>query len=248
MTIWSLCIINEPWRLAASRLRRPTESPLGSRNRDGSMVEPATEPTGKPRRRKEARPQEIIAAGLAEFAESGFAATRLEDVATRAGIVKGTIYRYFESKEALFEAALSSGIGPAFDALPEMIADYDGSTSDLIRLLIGHLYETLFNPDVELLARIIITEGRRFPDVAQLYHRLLIGKGRDMLHRIIERGLARGELQPSPLSATPEVLAGPVIMAIVWHTIFDRFDPIEPRRFLEAHLDLLEKALKTRAR
>lgn len=212
------------------------------------MVERTTEPTSKPRRRrKEARPQEIIAAGLAEFAERGFAATRLEDVAARAGIVKATIYRYFESKEALFEAALLSGIEPAFDALPEMIADYDGSTSDLIRLLIGHLYETLFNPEVELLARIIISEGRRFPDVAQLYHRLLVCKGRDVLRRIIERGLACGELRPSPLTATPEVLVGPVVMAIVWHMIFDGFDPIAPKRFLEAHLDLLERALTTRA-
>lgn len=208
------------------------------------MVEPASEPGGKPRRRrKEARPQEIIAAGLAEFAERGFAATRLEDVATRAGIVKGTIYRYFENKEALFEAALSSGIGPAFEALPQKVADYDGSTFELVGLLIRRLYEILFAPDVELLARIIISEGRRFPAVAELYHRLLVGKGRDILRLIIERGLARGELRPSPLSTTPEVLIGPVVMAIVWHSIFDRFDPIEPERFLGAHLDLLEKVL-----
>ena len=211
---------------------------------DGSPVEPASEPTGKPRRRrKEARPQEIIAAGLAEFAERGFAATRLEDVAARAGVVKGTIYRYFDSKETLFEAALSSGIGPAFEELPDIVADYDGSTFDLIGQLVSRLYETLFLPDVELLARIIISEGHRFPAVADLYYRLLVSKGRDILRRIVERGLARGELLPSPLSATPEVLIGPVVMAIVWNMIFDRLDPIEPRRFLEAHLDLLEKAL-----
>lgn len=201
-------------------------------------------PTGKRRRRrKEARPQEIIAAGLAEFADRGFAATRLEDVAIRAGIVKGTIYRYFGSKEALFEAALSSGMGPAFETLPELIAGYDGATVDLLRLMIGRLYRILFDPDVELLARIIICEGRRFPAVAELYHRMLVNKGRDLLHRIVERGLARGDLLPSPLYATPEVLISPVIMAIVWHMIFDRLDPIAPQRFLEAHLDLVEKAL-----
>lgn len=209
------------------------------------MVEPASEPTDKPRRRrKEARPHEIIAAGLAEFAERGFAATRLEDVAVRAGIVKGTIYRYFDSKETLFEAALSSGIGSAFETLPEIVADYDGSTLDLVRLLVSRLYETLFTPEVELLARIIISEGYRFPAIATLYHRLLVGKGRDVLHRIIERGLARGELLQSPLSTTPEALIGPVVMAIVWNMIFARLDPIEPKQFLEAHLDLLEKALR----
>ena len=221
-------------------------TPWGN-EREGALEEAATGPTGKPRRRrKDARPQEIIAAGLAEFADRGFAAARLEDVAVRAGIVKGTIYRYFASKEALFEAALSSGMGPAFEALPELVASYDGATLDLLRMMVGRLYRILFNPDVELLARIIICEGRRFPAVAELYHRLLVNKGRDILHQIVERGLARGDLRPSPLYATPEVLIGPVIMAIVWHMIFDRFDPIAPERFLEAHLDLLEKALTTR--
>lgn len=211
------------------------------------MLESTTGPTGrKRRRRKDARPQEIIAAGLAEFAERGFAATRLEDVATRADIVKGTIYRYFESKEALFEAALSSGMGSAFETLPELVAGYEGSTSDLLRLMISRLYQILFSPDVELLARIIISEGRRFPVVAELYHRLLVNRGRDILRQIIERGLTRGDLVPSPLCATPEVLIGPVIMALVWHMIFDRFDPIAPERFLDAHLDLLEKAVGRR--
>jgi AcrR family transcriptional regulator len=207
-------------------------------------LEPTSGPTSKTRRRrKDARPQEIIAAGLAEFAERGFAAARLEDVAARAGIVKGTIYRYFTNKEALFEAALSSGMGPAFENLPDLVAGYDGSTIDLLRLMIRRLYGILFNPDVELLARIIISEGRRFPAVAELYHRLLVNKGREILRQIIERGVARGDLLPSPLCATPEVLVSPVIMAIVWHMVFDEFAPIAPERFLEAHLDLLEKAL-----
>ncbi|MDR3514496.1 MAG: TetR/AcrR family transcriptional regulator [Azospirillaceae bacterium] len=211
------------------------------------MVEPTSGPVDRRRRRrKDARPQEIIAAGLAEFAERGFAATRLEDVATRAGIVKGTIYRYFGSKEALFEAALSSGMGPACETLQESVADNDGSTIDLLRSMIRQLYKLLFTPDVELLARIIISEGRRFPAVAELYHRLLVSRGRDILHRIVERGLARGELLPSPFCATPEVLVSPVIMALVWHMVFDGFAPIEPERFLEAHLDLLERALSRR--
>lgn len=206
------------------------------------MGEGASRAAGR-RRRKEARPQEIIAAGVAEFAEHGFEAARLEDVAARAGIVKGTIYRYFESKEALFEAALSSGVAPAFEALPQIVETYDGSTLDLLALLIERLYTTLFTPEVELLARIIICEGRRFPAISELYHRLLVSKGRDILHRAIERGIARGELTPSPLSATPEALIGPMVMALVWHMLFDRLDPIEPARFLEAHLHMLKQIL-----
>lgn len=210
------------------------------------MEKHTSEPTGRQRRRrKEARPQEIIAAGLAEFAEHGFEATRLEDVATRAGIVKGTIYRYFESKEMLFEAALSSGIAPVFETLPQLIKTYEGSTLDLLTLLIQRLYETLFTTEVELLARIIICEGRRFPAVSELYYRLLVSKGQDILHQIIERGISRGELVPSPLSTTPEVLIGPMVMAIIWHMIFDRLNPIAPAQFLEAHLYMLKQALAT---
>jgi AcrR family transcriptional regulator len=208
------------------------------------MGERTSEPAGKQRRRrKEARPQEIIAAGLAEFAEHGFEATRLEDVALRAGIVKGTIYRYFESKEVLFEAALSSGVASALETLPQIVESYDGSTLDLLTLLIERLYTTLFTTEVELLARIIISEGRRFPAISELYYRLLVSKGRDILHQAIARGIARGELTPSPLSATPEVLIGPMVMAIIWHMLFDHLDPIEPARFLEAHLSLLKQAL-----
>ncbi|MGG1949534.1 TetR/AcrR family transcriptional regulator [Trinickia sp. NRRL B-1857] len=172
------------------------------------MEEQASGAAGKERRRrKEARPQEIIAAGLAEFAEHGFEATRLDDVAARAGIVKGTIYRYFGSKEALFEAALSSGIAPAFEALPSIVESHEGTTSDLLTVLIERLYATLFTQDVELLVRIIICEGRRFPAIAELYHRLLISRGREILHRAMARGIARGELTPSPLSETPKRLS-----------------------------------------
>ncbi|WP_234050581.1 MULTISPECIES: TetR/AcrR family transcriptional regulator [unclassified Xanthobacter] len=208
------------------------------------MSEQAPSPARKGRRRrKEARPQEIIAAGLAEFAEHGFEATRLEDVAIRAGIVKGTIYRYFDSKDALFEAALWSGIAPAFETLRQVVVSYEGSTFDLLTLLIERLYATVFTSDVELLARIIISEGRRFPVISKLYHQLLVCHGREILHRAIERGIARGEIAPSPLTETPEALIGPMVMALVWQMIFAHLDPIEPARFLEAHRYMLKLVL-----
>ncbi|HEY8580128.1 MAG TPA: helix-turn-helix domain-containing protein, partial [Beijerinckiaceae bacterium] len=104
---------------------------------DGSLSPAQGRP---PRRRKEARPGEIVEAGLQEFAEAGFAAARLEDVARRAGVAKGTIYRYFDSKEALFEAAARSRIGPVFAEIDRIVDDYGGDTPSLLRLVLRALY------------------------------------------------------------------------------------------------------------
>ena len=115
------------------------------------------------RRRKEARPGEIIEAGLAEFAARGFAAAKLDDVARRAGIAKGTIYRYFASKEALFEAAVLSLEAPLAGEVERMIDAFPGPAADLLRLVIGEMYARLFQPELQTLMQIIISEGGRHP-------------------------------------------------------------------------------------
>ena len=194
-------------------------------------------------RRKDARPGEIIAAGLLEFAEHGFAATRLEDVARRAGIVKGTIYRYFSSKEALFEAALTSRIGPLFDDFGPLVRDFPGPTRDLLRLVVETLYRELFGTDLRILVRIIITEGSRFPAIAELYYQASVAKGRILIRTIVARGIERGEFREGPATRQPEVLVAPAIMAMIWQTTFDRFDPIGVDRFAAAHLDLVLNGL-----
>lgn len=200
--------------------------------------------TRKPRRRrKDARPGEIIAAGLLEFAERGFAAARLEDVARRAGIVKGTIYRYFDSKEALFEAALKSRIGPLFEDFGPLVRDFPGPTRELLRIVIETMYRELFGTDLRILVRIIITEGSRFPAISELYYRESVSKGRSLIRTIVKRGVERGEFREGPVTRLPEVLVAPAIMAMIWQTTFDRFDPIGADRFAAAHVDLVLNGL-----
>lgn len=211
------------------------------------MMDGRSQPSAKPRkRRKDARPAEIIAAGLREFADKGFAATRLEDVAARAGIVKGTIYRYFPSKEALFDAALRSQAMPAFDRMAGLIDTFPGSTADLLRLFIRTAYGQLFATDLSILVRIILSEGSRHPAIAELYHQNTIAKGRELISRIIERGIARGELRRGPATELPIVIASPMIMAMVWKTTFDRIAPVAVEQFLDAHLDLVLNGLEVR--
>lgn len=197
----------------------------------------------KRRRRKQARPGEIIEAGLEAFGEAGFAATRLEEVARRAGIAKGTIYLYFDSKESLFEAAMRSRIAPVLDEAGGLIDVFPGSTHDLLRILIGTVYARVVDSDARVLIRIIIAEGGRFPALTELYHREVVSKGRRFLESIVARGLERGEFRPGPAADLPIVLFAPILMAAFWKMVFEPYDPIATERFLAAHLDLIFNGL-----
>lgn len=196
------------------------------------------------KRRKEDRPAEIIEAGLLEFADKGFAAARLEDVATRAGVVKGTIYRYFADKEELFEAAIRSRIAPVFDHIESLIDAFPGSSEDLLKAVFERIYRQLFATDFNVIVRIIISEGGRHPKIAEHYYAQSISKGRRLLGKIVARGVERGEFRAGPASDLPMVVIAPAIMAMVWKMTFDRFDPIEADRFLAAHIDLVFNGLR----
>lgn len=200
------------------------------------------------RRRKDARPAEIIDAGLEAFAEHGFAATKLEDVARRAGIVKGTIYRYFDSKDALFEAALKARLTPLIGEIEQLVATFPGSSAELLRMVIRAAYARMFQPDAQALMRIIISEGRRFPAITELYHRETISKGRRMIAAIVARGVARGEFRPGAAADLPIIVIAPAIMATVWKMTFEPFDPLDLDKFAAAHADLALNGILVRSR
>ena len=204
-----------------------------------------TEPRRRFRRRKEARPAELIDAGLQEFALHGFAAARLEDVARRAGVVKGTIYRYFADKEALFLAAVRSRITPVFDEITGFVDTFPGSTRELLQLMLASVHKQLVNSEVRVLIRIIIAEGERFPALPELYYREIIAKGRTLLERIVARGIERGEVRKGSVANLPIVIMAPAIMAAIWGMTFDRHAPISSEAFLAAHLDLVFNGLLT---
>src|ERR671917_688120 len=163
---------------------------------DGIIMNEESTASERPRRRrKDERPAELIRAGLEEFAVHGFAGTRLEDVARRAGVVKGTIYRYFADKEALFLATVRKEVAPVFDEITGFIDAYPGTTRDLLKLLIETVHRQLVNSDLRVLIRIIIAEGERFPALTELYYAETVSKGRALLERIIARGITRGEVR-----------------------------------------------------
>jgi AcrR family transcriptional regulator len=197
------------------------------------------DPSRPRRRRKEARPAEIIDAGLQEFALHGFAATRMEDVAARAGIAKGTIYRYFEDKETLFIAAIRSRLFIFSGSIQEQIDSFPGHSSDLLRLLFTHIHQTMDDPEVRVLEQIFLSEGARFPVLTELYHREVLSHGRALLARVVARGVARGEFREGPATSLPMVLIAPALLAVFWKMNFQRHETISPEAFLQAHLDLV---------
>ncbi len=194
----------------------------------------------KPRkRRKEARPSEILEAGFREFAEKGFNGTRLDSVAARAGVAKGTLYLYFDSKEALFEAAVRSRIIPVVDRLVRLVDFYPGPTKFLLKTMFKMMYRRIADPDVRTLIKIIIAEGDRFPELTEFYYKEFISKIVLVLEKIIDRGVQRGEIRAGPATKLPQVLIAPAIMAAIWQMTFSPYNAISLDQFSAAHIDLV---------
>ncbi|MFM2043316.1 MAG: hypothetical protein RLY86_1892 [Pseudomonadota bacterium] len=202
-----------------------------------------TEGTQRRRRRKDERPAELVAAGLAEFALNGFAATRLDDVARRAGVAKGTIYRYFTSKEDLFLAALRENMTPTFVDLERFVDGFEGTTRELLVAICRTLHSQMTRPEMRPLLRIIIAEGEKYPDLTRHHYEETVSKGRAMLEKVVARGRARGEVRDGAAADLPLVLAAPAVLATLWQMLFQPVAPIAPSAFLEAHIDLIVHGL-----
>ena len=199
-------------------------------------------------RRKDARPAEIVQAALALFAERGFAATKLEDVAARAGIGKGTLYLYFSNKEELFRAVVRQGLLPNLEAAEAMVAAHGGSASDILRQ-IASLFLRLIDSDLTAIPKLVITEAGNFPAIAEFYAEEVVKRGIRLIAGVIGRGVESGEFRRiDPQSAVPLFVA-PFLMMALWRHSLARHTDIgfDPRRVIEAHLEVLLSGLAAKA-
>ena len=196
------------------------------------------------RRRKEARPGELTAAALDLFVEKGFAATRLDDVALRAGVSKGTLYLYFDSKEALFKAVVEEGIVPFLVAAEQKTAEHDGATIDLLRSLLFGWWEEIGATRLAGVTKLVISESHNFPEVAQYYHDKVIVRGSALLRKVLQRGIERGEFRTLDLETAIDVIYAPLMMLVVWRSSM-RFcaRDTDPATYLKTHFDLLVQGL-----
>ncbi|MDB5727341.1 MAG: TetR/AcrR family transcriptional regulator [Noviherbaspirillum sp.] len=203
----------------------------------------------KPRweRRKDARPQELLAAALDLFVERGYAATRLDDVAARAGVSKGTLYLYFTNKEELFKAMVRENVLPAIGEAEGMVDAYEGSSARLLRDIALGWWERVGNTKLSGITKLIMAESGNFPEVAQFYHDEVISRGNAMVVRILERGIDRGEFRPIDVTPAMSVVIAPMLMLMMWKHSFSACagGPIDAGRYLETFIDLILNGLLT---
>src|SRR5918998_822855 len=193
---------------------------------------------------RQAKLQAILDAALDVFADKGFADTRLEDVAARAGVAKGTIYLYFESKQALFEGLIRSGIAAPIEAIEAKVLGLDLPAEATLRMLFAFLRQEVLGTRRREIVHLILSEAGRFPEIAAVYHREVISRGMRLLRRIAERAVERGEFRSDELARFPQLAIAPGILAILWTNLFQHLDPLDIEGMFEAHLALLMRALK----
>jgi len=175
------------------------------------------------RRRKEARPGEIEAAALQSFAERGFSACSLDEIAARAGVTKGTLYLYFRSKDDLFKAVVRGALVARIVALTETLSPSESAREQLDRLLAAWP-ALLAIPYLSALPKLIIAEAGNFPDLARFYLDEVIARGRGAITAILRRGIRRGEFRRiDPDTAFFAVIA-PILVAMIWKQTFERHD------------------------
>jgi AcrR family transcriptional regulator len=200
-------------------------------------------------RRKDARPGEILDAALDLFVEKGFAATRLEDVAQRAGVSKGTVYLYFDSKEDLFKAVIRSGMVRAIEEAERRVAAYPGSAADLLRELYTAWWQNIGGTKLAGIPKLMISEAQNFPELARFYYEEVIQRGSQLFARTVERGIERGEFRRVNVDHTVRAIVAPLIMrAILEHSFLPCAGPedFDVPAYFEHTLGLVLDGLRTR--
>jgi len=191
-------------------------------------------------RRKDARPQELLAAALDLFVEKGFAATRLDDVAARAGVSKGTLYLYFTNKEELFKAVVRENVVPVLGEAEGIVEAFEGSTVDLFREIVLGWWERIGATKLSGITKLMMAESSNFPEVTQFYHDEVIRRGEAMIARMLERGVQRGEFRPVDIEQATRVICSPMIMLMMWKHSFStcRAESVSPEAFLNSFVDM----------
>jgi TetR/AcrR family transcriptional regulator len=201
-------------------------------------------------RRKEARPGELLDAALDLFVEKGFAATRAEEVAARAGVSKGTLFLYFPSKEELFKAVVQENMSGRFAQWQQEFADFKGSTADMVRYCMQVWWDRIGATRASGITKLIISEARNFPELAAFYQQEVIRPANDLIRRILQRGVDRGEFRPIDVEYTAFSIIAPMLFLIMMkHSLgacVPQDYPIDPQRYIDAQVETILQGLCVR--
>jgi len=188
--------------------------------------------------RRDERRAAILAAALEEFAARGFAATRLDDVARRAGVAKGTIYLHFRDKESLFQELVRSMLSPLVGTI-EAAALRDLPIRAVVETIVDVFVNEIYGTRRKDVIRLIITEGSRFPKLAEFYYREVIARVLPVVRARLSLAVERGELPHDALARFPQLLVAPALVSIIWNALFGRLAPLDVRELMRAHLNVL---------
>lgn len=223
---------------AQGRARRAKAKPERAARRKRDAPGAAEAPRRSRKVDAAARRAVILKAALAVFAERGYEPARLDDVARRAGVAKGTLYLYFDDKEKLFEEVVRSAASPVIERLAALTSA-DVPLAAALDTLYGVFETQVLGTERKLLLRLIIAEGPRFPRIAELYYQNVIARVLPLIRAMAERAHARGELGSDVLRRFPQLVAAPLLIAVVWDGLFARFAPLDVAGLLSAQRECL---------
>ncbi len=207
--------------------------------------------TPKRERRKEARPGELVKAALDLFVEKGFAATRVDEVAARAGVSKGTLFLYFDSKEDLFKAVIRENIANLFPAWNEEFKTFEGSSAEMLHYAMDLWWLNVGNTPASGIVKLVISEAQNFPEVAAFYQKEVVEPGTGLLQSILQRGVDRGEFRSMDTSKSVFSMIAPMIFLMMWkHSMgacAASANIIDPQEFIHMHVDLLLHGMSTKS-
>ena len=212
----------------------------------------STSPDAAPKRerRKEARPGELLDAALDLFVEKGFSATRVEEVATRAGVSKGTLFLYFQSKEELFKAVVRENIANKFPTWQEEFLTFEGSSSDMLRYAMTSWWERIGKTRASGITKLVMSEAQNFPEIAAFYQEEVIQPGNAMIRRILARGVQSGEFGELDLEQTVHIIVAPMIFLMMWKHSMGACAAsakiVDPEQFIHMQVDVLLHGITTR--
>jgi AcrR family transcriptional regulator len=222
-----------------SRRTAPTNETPPARGRASGGIARAT--ATRWRRRKDARPQEILEAALAVFAKKGFAGARMDDIARAAKVAKGTIYLYFPSKEAVFKALAQEMLASQFTPLASLARDHQGPVAPLLADILRTLGRFVSTSDRVVLPKIVIAEAGNFPDLARIYRTEVIERGLSLFGALLQRGIESGEFRNVPIAHAVRLCIAPLLVAAFWRTTFAAMDaePYDYAGLIETHISTL---------
>ena len=212
-----------------------------------NLAEAAPDDPARRERRKDARPGELLAAALDLFVEKGFAATRVEEVARRAGVSKGTLFLYFSSKEELFKAVVRENISGRFAQWNEEIERFEGSSPDMLRYCLNSWWERIGATKASGIPKLMMSEARNFPELARFYQHEVMQPGSALIERVLKRGVARGEFRPIDFKYGVSMVLAPLLYLAMWkHSLGScggNLAQLVPEEYLAVQFDMLMSGL-----